>query len=253
MWVGLKRRPDIPGRAVWPICVRKEAFWNLVDRAGDCWIWKGYVAKNGYGQFSWNSTVSTPQRFSYFIHFGSLPKGRVRLICGNSLCVKPGHMIAVPHEPSLTDSDKTELFWKQVEKKTDAECWLWNGAVTKQGYGRFLQTISAHRFSFLIHKGQIPAGLFVCHHCDVRLCVNPSHLFSGTASENNEDMRRKGRAVSTEVRARIMGNISEDDVRFIRKIYVPFKMSVRKIATQYGFPYKSVENAVNPNCWKHVK
>jgi hypothetical protein len=74
-------------------------------------------------------------------------------------------------------------------------CWLWKGALS-QGYGIFKidkKTISAHRFSYQIHKGEIPEGVFVCHSCDIRNCVNPNHLFLGSPKDNWQDGFDKGR------------------------------------------------------------
>ena len=81
-------------------------------------------------------------------------------------------------------------------------CILWTGTIKKNsGYGEIIVHIRgkwrnqyAHRISFELAFGEIPAGKFVCHRCDVPLCCNPSHLFIGDQTSNMEDMREKGRS-----------------------------------------------------------
>jgi len=82
-------------------------------------------------------------------------------------------------------------------------CWLWAGACFQEtGYGQIKingKKIGTHRFSWLIHRGPIPSGMLVCHHCDTPPCVNPEHLFLGTVKDNSQDCIKKDRRPKTTI------------------------------------------------------
>lgn len=75
-------------------------------------------------------------------------------------------------------------------------CWLWSGALSDTGYGIFHfegKLMGAHKASWVMRFGKIGSKIDVCHRCDTPSCVNPSHLFTGTRSDNMQDCISKGR------------------------------------------------------------
>lgn len=89
---------------------------------------------------------------------------------------------------------------KPIEYETDSRgCWnvISHKTHSTQTYPRAWRLgkkIGLHRYSYTIHKGQIPEGLVVMHQCDNRKCINPDHLSLGTVADNNRDRTEKGRS-----------------------------------------------------------
>lgn len=95
--------------------------------------------------------------------------------------------------------DVNDRFFENVDKNgptiVESRCWVWTRARNKDGYGYFrteTQTL-AHRTSWELNNGVVAPGLFVLHRCDNPPCVNPAHLFEGTAADNMRDKMQKGR------------------------------------------------------------
>jgi len=88
-------------------------------------------------------------------------------------------------------------FWALVEQAGEGSCWIWQGSLDDDGYGRGPRVKgrhqAAHRVSWLLNRGEVPDGMCVLHRCDNRQCVNPSHLFLGTNTDNMRDRDLKGR------------------------------------------------------------
>lgn len=114
-----------------------------------------------------------------------------------------------------------ERFLVKVEKIPFHSCWEWGAGKYKRGYGLFVlkrKNRPAHRISWIIHKGQIPNGLFVCHKCDNPGCVNPSHLFLGTQTDNMKDMHSKKRHRWSKATTCVNGHKrTEENTRIITK------------------------------------
>lgn len=80
-------------------------------------------------------------------------------------------------------------------------CLVWPLGLGTAGYGHYkgfkkgrMITLTAHRYAWSIAHGEIPNGLFVCHRCDNKPCVNLEHLWLGTNRDNQKDASHKGLA-----------------------------------------------------------
>lgn len=110
----------------------------------------------------------------------------------------------------------TTKLMRKLDIRGSDECWKWNGATNKKGYGllaaKEIGEQLSHRVSYIVHVGEIPKGMCVLHRCDNPCCCNPKHLFLGDINDNVQDMILKGRDRSFGRKR----SLSDDDVRMIR-------------------------------------
>jgi hypothetical protein len=110
-------------------------------------------------------------------------------------------------------------------------CWLWMGAIDKNGYGtrRYGSRLKnknyfAHRLSYYAFKGEIQEGMNINHTCDNPRCVNPLHLYKGTQAENMKDMQKRGRTLgkpkeSMQGESHPQSEFTKDEVLALREAY----------------------------------
>ena len=154
--------------------------------------------------------------------------------------MKTDALVWTPDGIMTTDEAR---FWKKVKKT--ATCWVW----PSRWYGRFRlldgRIVGAHRFSWELHNGPIPIGKDIAHRCDNKPCVNPSHIFVCSRSENLIDLwAKKIRTTCNWTKLEI------SEVLAIRKLLI--HKSAREIASSFGVTPKAIRNIRNGKSWRYV-
>jgi hypothetical protein len=146
-----------------------------------------------------------------------------------------------------TSGSDADRFWSRVDKNAPNGCWLWIGTVTRGGYG-VMHTVGggrviATRISLNLSGVDVPDDLYVLHRCDNPPCVNPAHLFVGSAADNAKDAALKGRIPQS--------RLSADDVRTIRDMKSGGE-SAREIARVFRISKSHVYGIVRGRERRHV-
>lgn len=149
-------------------------------------------------------------------------------------------------------------FWLQVDKNGPVpehypelgNCWIWTGP--HQNYGLVQvkrRTMGAHKLSWILEFGAVPSGLFVCHKCDVKLCIRPTHLFLGTPQDNSSDAVGKGITARGDKHG--MAILKTEEVKTIRELGKSGMKGV-ELAGIFGVTQGTISSIRLGKSWKHL-
>ena len=148
-----------------------------------------------------------------------------------------------------------ERFYEKMAMSDDESCWIWLANTTPKGYGLIRNNgayLNAHRVSYELHVGPIPEGMYACHTCDNPGCVNPYHLFAGTARDNQRDCIDKGRNRPRRGEDNHYSKLTAEDVIVIRKMAKEGKRQ-QDIAQRFGIAKQTVSCIVCRRSWAHIE
>jgi hypothetical protein len=152
-------------------------------------------------------------------------------------------------------SARLRIFLAHAMPEPNSGCWLWTGSIKPNGYGNCGsagRSHNAHRLSYELHVGEIPAGMVIRHRCDTPSCVNPDHLISGTQLENIQDCIAKGRARRGVFpgEASPFAKLTASQVEEIRSAPRPY--GYRKVlAKRFGISESGVSKIIGRASWRH--
>ena len=143
-------------------------------------------------------------------------------------------------------SDKCNVLARTLPPDSNG-CLVCDSLSGDKGYA-YIRSQRAHRIIWAAENGEIPNGMFVCHTCDNRQCVNPDHLFLGTPKDNMHDMIQKNRDKHPNGEDTHNAVLTEEQVICIIKD----DRTAHAISKEYPVSPRTILAIKKNETWKHI-
>lgn len=158
---------------------------------------------------------------------------------------------------------RTDLISQRIRNHivTQAGCWEYQGQRSSTGYGAmticargmkpYRRKFVASRVSYAFHNNADPGKFMVCHKCDNPACINPAHLFLGSAADNSADMVAKGRSLPQAGAANFAAKLGDEEVREVITQLKQGKTN-KAIAAKAGVSHAMISMIRTGKAWQGV-
>lgn len=97
----------------------EERFLRFVHKSKTCWLWAGYLNKDGYGKFRYKGHVRGAHRISWILFKTPIPNGLCVLHkCDNPKCVNPSHLFIGTQIDNIKDMVKKKR-WRGPDQSAE--------------------------------------------------------------------------------------------------------------------------------------
>lgn len=165
--------------------------------------------------------------------------------CSRPCSSKEWSKIAQTKTPDLETA-----FYKSTIVSGKENCWKSTACVDKDGYPLIsfqAKQFRANRVAIIISGRDLKENEQACHTCGNSWCVNPDHIYAGTAKQNTQDKVKHGTHLQGEKCH--MAKLKADDILEIRNS----NLKIKDLAKLYNVSHGNISMIKSGKTWRHVK